>query len=282
MVKFGVNTMGYYFVNYFARNLDKTLIGWQSGASALGFYSRAYFLFIAPINQFSLPLQSVAVTTLTKLKNEPDKYRRYLLNALSLLAFIGMPVSTVMASLSDSIITLLLGERWIRTAQIFSILGLSAGIQVIYATQGWIYVSLGRADRWFKWGMIGSVVMVVSFIIGLPFGPEGVAFGYSASLYVLVIPALWFAGRPVNLTLGHIVGSIWKYYVSSVISGIGCWYFIHHNTFNSLYIQLIAGSLFFCVLYLISVVSLYRSFNPIRAFFQILNNLSPLRKSNLK
>jgi O-antigen/teichoic acid export membrane protein len=278
MVKFGANTMGYYFVNYFARNLDKTLIGWQNGASALGFYSRAYFLFIAPINQFSLPLQSVAVTTLTKLKSEPQKYRRYFLNALSLLAFVGMPVSTAMAALSDSLIMLLLGEKWMRTAQIFSILGLSAGIQVIYATQGWVYVSLGRADRWFRWGIIGSLVMVVSFIAGLPFGPEGVAFGYSASLYLLVIPALWFAGKPVGLTFWNITGAIWKYYVSSVIAGMGCWYFVHHFTSHSLYMQLIIGSLFFCALYLLSIVSLYRSFDPVRLFIQIVSNLAPVRK----
>lgn len=281
MIKFGANTMGFYLVNYFSRNLDKTLIGWKNGAASLGFYTRAYFLFVAPINQFSIPLQSVAVTTLTKLKKEPEKYRHYYLNALSLISFVGMPISTLMAAVSDALVELLLGSKWMKTAEIFSILGLSAGIQILYATQGWVYVSLGRADRWFQWGIIGSVVTVASFLLGLPFGPEGVAAGYTISLYLLVGPALWYAGRPVRLPFKQIINAVWKYYAASVVAGILCWYFMHHNNYESLIIELIVGSILFICEYLFNVVVLHWSAKPIVEYIKLINQFIP-NKRNIK
>ena len=50
LVSFGADVTGFNVVNYFARNLDKPLIGWWWGAPAAGYYDRAYRLFLTPIN----------------------------------------------------------------------------------------------------------------------------------------------------------------------------------------------------------------------------------------
>jgi PST family polysaccharide transporter len=92
MIKFGINTVAYYIVDYFARNTDKALIGWK-GAFTLGFYSKAFQLFLAPVSQLTIPLTGVAVATLSKLNKDPSKYHSYFLNAVQAVAFIGLPFS---------------------------------------------------------------------------------------------------------------------------------------------------------------------------------------------
>jgi len=87
MLKFAINTYGNFTVDYFSRNLDKVLIGWRFGSQSLGFYDRAYHLFSLPANQLTSPVTSVAVAVLSRLCNDPEKYRRYYLNVLSMLAF---------------------------------------------------------------------------------------------------------------------------------------------------------------------------------------------------
>ncbi len=275
LVKFGANTMGFYLVNYFARNMDKALIGWRNGATELGFYNKAYHLFIAPISQITIPLQGVAVTTLTKLRNEPDKYKHFFLNAMGLLTFVGMPISTFLASTGYDMILLILGPQWIQAAQIFAILGFGAGIQILYASQGWLHVSLGRSDRWFKWGLIGSSLMVLSFFAGLPFGARGVAAGYTISLYLLTPWALWYAGRPVKLTLQEMVSGVWKYYVASITAGIISGVFTKSGIIGNLYLRIFSEFALFVTVYLILVIVLYKSTRPINQFYKVAREMLP-------
>jgi PST family polysaccharide transporter len=272
MVKFGANTLGYYIVNYFSRNADKALIGWKFGPGPLGYYHKAFHLFVAPINQIVIPLQSVAVSALSKLRNDPEKYQRYFLKALTLLTFISVPVSAFTASVSKDIIMLLLGSKWIQTAEIFSILGWGAGIQIIYSTQGWIYVSLGKADRWFRWGVYSSLFTIASFIIGLPFGPKGIALSYTISLYILVIPAMVYAVKPINIKPILLLQSIWKYYLSAIVAAIACHQIsVYMNSMN-LIIKIINELVIYISIYLLTIVILYRSMQP------LITNLGILKK----
>src|SRR5437867_5596791 len=72
-------------------------------------------------------------------------------------------------------------------------------MMLLYHTHSWIHVSLGRADCWFRWGVVEFAVTGVLFVLGLPMGPVGIAVAWVMSFWVLTIPALWYAGRPVQL-----------------------------------------------------------------------------------
>ncbi|MDR0306544.1 MAG: lipopolysaccharide biosynthesis protein [Chitinispirillales bacterium] len=279
LIRFGAGTMGFYVVNYFARNTDKALIGWAIGPIALGFYHKAYHLFILPVSQFSIPLQSVAVTTLTKLRNEPERYKAYFVKAIALLSFAGMPMSTYLAALGRDVILLLLGPRWMEAADIFAVLGLGAGMQIIYATQGWLHVSLGRSDRWFWWGCVNSVIMVLFFLAGLPFGAIGVAAGYTISLFILTGPALWYAGRPVKLTLREIVSGVWRIYLAALAAGIFTWVLVRTFADINIFYRLSFCSAAFMIVYLLSVAILSWSFEPLVRYWKLFLLFIPVKKA---
>ncbi|KMQ50689.1 polysaccharide biosynthesis protein [Chitinispirillum alkaliphilum] len=282
LIRFGANTTGFYLINYFSRNLDKVLVGWAVGPVVLGFYHKAFHLFVLPVNQFSIPLQSVAVTTLTKLRNDPQQYKRYFLKALALLAFIGMPMSAYIASVGDMLILIMLGESWMGAADIFAVFGLGAGMQIIYAAQGWLHVSLGRADRWFRWGIFGSFCTVLFFLGGLRFGAVGVAAGYTLSLYVLTFPALWYAGKPIKLSLKKIWNSIWRYYLASVLAGVGSFILSKNMDHVNVFARLFMSTSVFLLLYLSFIVLLFRSFSPVSNFVKLVADNLPLRSKKIK
>ena len=178
MLAFGGNLTGFNVVNYFARGLDKVLIGRYWGPGQLGLYSRAYQLMMLPIIQVSAPMATVAIPTLSRLQSDPERFRRYYLKAISFIAFITMPGVIFMVVMSEEIIRLVLGEQWIGASRIFAVLGISALIQPIYNTQGWLHVSIGRTDRAFRWGLVGSAAIIASFFVGVPFGALAVASCY--------------------------------------------------------------------------------------------------------
>ncbi len=208
LLKFGGNLTAFNITNYFSRNMDKVLIGWYWGAAALGLYSKAYSLLLLPIRQLTNPVATVAVPTLSRLQNDPARYRRYYLRAVSLIAFITMPAVMYLIIMSDQLIVLLLGEKWVKAADIFAVLGISALFQPVFNTAGWLFVSSGKTNKLFKWGIISSVAIVASFAAGLRFGPIAVAALYSTVIILLGFPALWYASRATSVDFKSIVTTI--------------------------------------------------------------------------
>lgn len=282
MLKFGMNILGSYTVNYFSQNLDKILIGRFFGAKSLGYYNKAFQLFVAPITQLTIPLTSVAVATLSRLNDEPKKYLNYYLKSLSLLAFVGMPMSIYLALNSQDIILFLLGDQWIKTAKIFSVFSIGIGIQLILATNGWLHISLGKTEKWLRWNIVGSIVTIIAFLIGLKFGPLGVAAAYTCSLHALIVPGLRYAGKPIDLKFSSILQAIWRYYFSAIIAGLTCWFIIYgldctSNIFSELNIilRLLNSFFLYTIIYLIATVILYQNMSPISQFISVLREILP-------
>jgi PST family polysaccharide transporter len=97
---------------------------------------------------------------------------------------------------ADWIILLILGPQWIDAAKIFFVLGIVGFIQPIANTTGWLFISQDRTKEQLKWGIIGSILTILSFIAGLPWGAFGVAASYSLSGLFLRTPLLlWMVGR---------------------------------------------------------------------------------------
>ncbi|HEX2957909.1 MAG TPA: lipopolysaccharide biosynthesis protein [Chitinispirillaceae bacterium] len=277
MLKFGINTIGYYMVEYIAKNTDKALIGLKEGQMALGFYSRAFQLFLAPVSQLTLPLTGVAVATLSKLQNEPLKYHSYFLNATHTLALIGFPFSMFLVANSRPLIFLLLGENWAPAAEIFTILGLSGGIQLITSTRAWLFVSLGRTDRWFQTGLAASILMALFILAGIQFGVKGVATAYTTFVFLSLVPSLWYAGAPIGLKFQAVLSVLWKPFIAASIGAIVNKSILTTITALPDISKLAIASAVYILTYTITLLLLYRSNKPFKDLYSLFLLLFPSR-----
>jgi len=66
----------------------------------------------------------------------------------------------------------------------------------LFAASAWLFASQGRGKDWVLTSAIMSGVTLCSFLVGLPFGPAGVAISYSASCVLIQLPVVYYiAGR---------------------------------------------------------------------------------------
>ncbi|MGB8225631.1 MAG: lipopolysaccharide biosynthesis protein [Sedimentisphaerales bacterium] len=202
MVHFGMSVTGFQIINYFARNMDKILLGRFYGSYVTGLYSRAYSLFMLPITQIRAPLVAVAMPALSRLQKEPREFAKYYYKLVFVLAFITMPLMGFLFVCSESVIRLLLGPKWMDTNVIFKIMAFAGFIQAVETTRGLNLVSLGLSKRYFQIGVFVSISFVLSYIIGIPWGACGVALAYAISQYLIMIPSLWYSFRhtPVSVS----------------------------------------------------------------------------------
>jgi O-antigen/teichoic acid export membrane protein len=282
MVVYALHVYGNFSLNYSSRNADILLVGRYFGANVLGFYKKAYDIFALPVNQLTAPLTDVALSTLSRLTGEPDRYRRYYLDAVSILAFLGMALGLLLTVNARDLILLILGPKWTRSADIFMYFGPGVGIMLIYYTNSWLHLSLGRADRLFRWGFVELVVTVLSFVIGMPFGPEGIAGAWTVSFYVLTGVGLWYAGKPIQITFRAVLGAVWKYMVAALAAGLAAYHLLRSVTaiavpFGNLNIMvriLLSGSL--CLLlYISATLALYRGARPFVQMLSLAGDMAP-------
>ena len=285
VVWFATNVYGRYTLNYFARNLDNLLVGWRFGSDSLGFYKKAYDLFLLPANQLLTPVSEVVLSTLSRLDRDSIQYRRYFLNGLSILAFIGMGAGAGLTLMGKDIIRVLLGARWETAGRIFTLFGPGIGIMLIYHTHGLIHLSIGRADRWLRWVIVEFSVTALLFLVGMHWGPVGVAAAWTLSFWILTLPGFWYAGRPIHFGIAPIIAVVWRYALASLTAACVCAAIVRQmpqlagsSVFGAL-TRIAAISSLFAALYLGAVVLFHGGPEPLFRFARLLPDLMPWGRS---
>ncbi|PQO32842.1 lipopolysaccharide biosynthesis protein [Bremerella cremea] len=191
MLKFGVGVSSFTIVNYFSRNCDNFLIGWRWGAGALGVYSKAYGLLLLPTAQISRPAMAAFLPMLCRLQDKPEQFRTVFQQVIRALSFLTMPGMAALVIAADAAVFVFLGPQWDAAVPVFQILGLAAIFECVFSALGQPMIACGKASALYRMGLIGAVPTIGAFFIGLPYGPEGVAAGYTLSNTLVVCPLLF-------------------------------------------------------------------------------------------
>jgi PST family polysaccharide transporter len=276
MVSFGAHLTGFNLVNYFARNLDKILIGRFSGAAALGFYEKAYQMLLLPIQQINNPITGVAVPTLSRLQKETARYQAYYRRGVFLTVSIGMPLVVFLFVAADKAVLTLLGDQWVESIAIFRALGPAAFVGTFNMATGWVYLSLGETKRQFIWGIFGSAAIVLAYLIGIRWGPIGIALAYSASLVILFPLALVYCFRVAPLGFSDFLSAVRRPATAAILAGAGL--FGLNTLFEPSFVvaaQLLLDFFLYAVLYVAIWVGLPNGRDAAREVIDIAKQLRP-------
>ena len=202
MLRFGGNATGFGLVNTLVRQSDNVLIGWRHGGAELGPYGVAYRLLLMPLQLITWPIGQVMIPVLSRLEDTPEKHADWYLKSLRLISLAAVPPLFVMGVCADDIVLFALGERWADAAPIVRFLAPIGGLQVAYASTGWLMMSMGRADRQFRWALYTAPLFLVSYALGLPWGAKGVAAAYAIATVLALAPGFAYAahGSTIKLT----------------------------------------------------------------------------------
>jgi len=210
MVHFGGALTLNGLVIYVASNFEKILLGRFWGADALGLYGRAYQLSNIPAANLNSAVGEVAFSALSRLQHDPARLKAYFLKGYSLVLAMTLPITVACALFADDIVLVFLGPRWKPAGIIFRLLAPTILVFAVANPLSWLLTSLGLVRRSLKMSLVIAPIMIVSYVIGLPYGPKGVAFAYSAVMILWIIPVIvWsvhgtgISVRDVLLTAGR-------------------------------------------------------------------------------
>ena len=280
MLAFGGNLTGFNIVNYFSRNLDNVLIGQYWGPQQLGLYAQAYKLLLLPIQHINTPITKVALPALSSLQTEPDKYRRYYYKAILLITTLGMPIVGFMFASADKVILLMLGKQWLGAVPLFRFLIPAAFIGTFNVAMGWVYQSLGRTDRQFRWGIVTSTINVIIFLVSVRWGAIGVAAAFGLSRPIILVPTIIYCYKGTQLRLIDLASTLFRPALASIgaaVGVVGINYLLptEINLVISLFIDLSLYTLFYFVIWIVLP-------NGRTTLFEILQTLKALKEKPKK
>ncbi len=276
MFWFGLNVTVFTTLDSVGRSSDRIAIGYRAGAAALGYYQNALFVYENLLDIFVAPLHNVAVPALSKLRNDARELRKAWAKALSTLAFFAMPAFGLLAVTSRDLIVLLLGSKWSNSGILLSVLALRGIPHTIERTAGWLHVTAGRTDRWMRWGLLLVATHLIALLAGLPFGPAGVVTAYVVLMFMLAMPAISYAGRPLGIGVTDLLQAIWRPLVGTLTSVIVCFglrYAIAAQMPVASRIVVLGTT--FATLYCALVVGLFRTRTPVRTSLSLCGDFLP-------
>lgn len=283
-LQFAINVYSHFAFSYVTHNTDNLLVGWRFGASALGFYKRAYDLFVMPQTQLLAPLSAVVVSTLSRVSRDREQFQRYFLRTISVLALVGMGIGADFALVGQDLFRFLFGPGWEEAGRIFALFGPGIGVMLLYNTHGWIHLSIGRPERWFRWGLMEFVCTVSLFALTLHWGPSGIALAWTISYFLLMFPGFSYAGKPIGLNIGPVFAVIWRFFAASVGAGLGTVLIVRATPYfatmigtTGALVRMVLVSMIFFGLYIAGVTLLHQGLKPLRETAGLLRDLLPER-----
>jgi O-antigen/teichoic acid export membrane protein len=196
LLGFGVNLSASSFLYSLTSGADSLLIGRFYGPGPVGLYSRAGAMIRRPLEQFLSPISSVFLPALSRVQAQPERYRRTFLQAYEVIALPGFFFTGLFLALARPLTLVLLGPKWEQAAAIFGWLTLGMLYAPLATTSSWLFESQGRGRDALRTSLFLSSVTLCSFVVGLPFGPTGVARAASISCVLILLPFVFhMAGR---------------------------------------------------------------------------------------
>ena len=222
MIRFGGILTLDGLVMYIASNFEKVLLGRFWGVDALGIYGRAYQLINIPTDNLNSAAGGVAFAALSRLQGEPSRLKSYFLKGYSLVLSLTVPITFTCALFADDMIFVFLGPKWKSAAVVFRLLAPTTLAFAIVNPLGWLLNALGLVGRGLKIALALGPVMITGYVMGLPYGPRGVAFAYSAVMMLCVIPLIAWATHGTVISLRDILRVVSRPLLSGIVAaGVG-------------------------------------------------------------
>jgi O-antigen/teichoic acid export membrane protein len=218
MLRFGGTLTLNGVVIYVAYNLEKVLLGRFWGADALGLYGRAYQLINIPTENLNWAIGGVVFSALSRVQTDKDRYKNYFIKGYSLVNSLTIPFTMFCAAFANEIVLVALGPKWTDATSIFRLLCPTVLIFGIINPLGWLLQSIGLQTRSLAIALVIAPLVITAYVIGLPYGPNGVAFAYSAALTLWLVPHVIWCLHGTAISPWDLLPAISRPFVSGLVA----------------------------------------------------------------
>lgn len=254
-LRFGVFQICENAVNYLNTQLDSILIGKLLGQEALGIFYMAKQLAFRPLQIINPILTRISFPVFAKVQNDTPRLKRGYLQVVHSLALIQFALFTLIASFSDVIVSIFLGNNWAEAAHLLRILAFYTMLRAVGNPIGSLLLAKGRVDIGLYWNICMLFYTPPIVVFASRWGADGIAWGLLFAMIGSLVPGWYFLVRKlcgagfseyfsglaktallVAICFGpsFMLANLWARFAAAAI-GFGCYLCYNKSTMEKLF-----------------------------------------------
>lgn len=179
-------------VVWFAQSqADVFIAGSRFSAHDLGLYTTALFLAQIFVAKVVPPLNEVAFSAYARLQHDPPALASAFLKGLRIVMAAAMPFYLGLAVTAEPLVLAVLGPKWAGAARIVAVIALAMPFMTLQALLTPACDARGRPGIGVANGAAGAVILGAAFLVGVGFGPVGLALAWVAAYPLYLAASLW-------------------------------------------------------------------------------------------
>jgi teichuronic acid exporter len=216
LFSFALYTQTSSIIWFVSSRADMVIIGRFLGVDKAGVYSVASEVASIPMSKVNSIMNEVAFSAFAKTSGDIEQAKRYLKKALRLIALLVFPIFYGIASISNEMVDVLLGDQWSLAGPLIGTLCLILPFRMLASVMSNFSMGMGMA----KWGLFNSVVtaatLICSIFIGANYGLQEIAAAWVVGFFIVYVFLLFRFTNKFKLPLSTLL-VYWPTYIISLV-----------------------------------------------------------------
>ncbi|MBW6453478.1 MAG: oligosaccharide flippase family protein, partial [Methyloprofundus sp.] len=216
----------------------------------LGYFQRAKSLNLLVVQYSSGSLMSVLFPVLAQVKNDLPRFRKIAIKMMGIISFIVFLLLGGLYLLSEELIILLFGEKWLPSVHFFQILVFSGFAYPVSALLVNILSSRGNSKGFLRLEVFKKSLVSINLLVLYFFGINSYLYGLMVTSVFGLSLNIFFATREIKSTFFSFLEPIVDQAIIVILSVVSAVYLISFMDMPSEILFFVEGFLF-TILYLI-------------------------------
>lgn len=185
-------------------NETRTLIiGKRYSTTDLGLYNRGFQFPYFVASNINITIQTIALPVLSSEQDNIDVVKSYVRRAIISGSYFIIPLMAYMAFAADSMIIVLLGEKWLPAASYVRIFCFAYMLDSMRAINGEAIKSIGESGLFLKTEIVRKTIMVLLLVVSLVVynTPKAIAISFTVGSIIEILLIAVLCGRLLNYSL---------------------------------------------------------------------------------
>ena len=209
------------FLSATVNNIYRMIIGKVYTAESLGYYTRAGQFPDLTSGTVGSVLNTVTFPLLSSLQKENDNLINIFRRLIRITSMFVFPAMVGLAVLSEPLILVLLGEKWLPSAELLFWLCFAELFTAHNALNMNILNAIGRSDLFLKVDLVKYPFMFATMAICFPISLKAVVIGRTVTAIIYYYINTFMIGRLYGFGFFKQLACSWKYILSTFIMGLG-------------------------------------------------------------
>jgi lipopolysaccharide exporter len=190
---------------------DTFVIGRLVGAQSLGLFRMAYEIASLPTTEMVAPIRAAILPGYARLASDQEKLRASFAATFGSIVMVAAPVAVGIGLTADSVVLLVLGEKWLEAIPLLEVLCIAGAINVCTANTWPVFIAVGRP--WINTALtaLGIIVLIPLLLWSVPqAGTIGAAWALVTVAAVVLAANLVVTLRLLSVSSGKLVAQTWR------------------------------------------------------------------------